>query len=117
MQATLTFPGGAVAALSSSMASGEPFRADMSIKGSKGEIRFINPLAPHHGAHLELSASGHRQTAEISPITTYTWQLDAVGRAILTGATTPVEGEMISRQQAVLDRVYEAAGLKHLRYL
>ncbi len=32
-------------------------------------------------------------------------------------ALVATEGEMISRQQDTLDRVYAAAGLRHLRYL
>lgn len=114
MTASLSFETGAVASLKASMAEGEAFRADMKIIGSQGEIDFANPLAPHMGARLTSSTGWE---AEINPISTYTWQLAAVLRALASGQALPTEGEMILRQQHALDAVYEAAGLRHLRYL
>ena len=114
LQAQLSFGSGATAHLSSSMAEGAKFRAVMRLVGTKGEIEFINPLAPHGGARLRTKAG---REAEISPISTYTWQLAAILKAIQLGTELPTEGEMILRQQAALDAVYEAAGLRHLRYV
>ncbi len=114
MQAQLGFASGATARLKSSMAVDEPFRADLKIIGTKGEITFINPLAPHMGARLT-SSSGRE--AEISPITTYTWQLASIVEALASSSPLPTEGDMILRQQEALDAIYAAAGLKHLRYL
>jgi len=114
LQAQLSFRSGATAHLSTSMAKGAQFRADMRVVGTKGEIEFINPLAPHRGARLRTNAG---REAEISPISTYTWQLAAVVKALQVGTQLPTEGEMILRQQAALDAVYEAAGLRHLRYM
>ncbi len=112
MQAELTFSGGASARLESSMAAGEAFQAGMTITGTKGEIAFNNPLAPQLGASLSCSDGS---IAEISPITTYTWQMAAILRALGTGETLPTEGDIILRQQDALDGIYAAAGLKHLR--
>ncbi len=120
LRAELTFPGGVKAKISTQMREGTPFRASMRIKGETGEIEFDNPLAPHNGGQLTLvSESGDRRTISenISPITTYTWQLDAFARAILFDTKVPTEGEMILHQQRALDQVYEAASLRHLRYL
>ena len=114
LQAQLSFRSGATAHLSTSMAKGAQFRADMRVVGTKGEIEFINPLAPHRGARLRTNAG---REAEISPISTYTWQLAAVVKALQVGTQLPTEGEMILHQQAALDAVYEAAGLRHLRYM
>ncbi len=114
LQAQLSFRSGVTAHLSTSMAAGAKFRAEMRVIGTKGEIEFINPLAPHRGARLRTIAG---REAEISPISTYTWQLAAVIKALQLGTQLPTEGEMILRQQAALDAVYDAAGLRHLRYL
>lgn len=114
MQARLNFGAGVTAHLTTSMAAGAKFRADMKLIGSKGEIEFTNPLAPHSGGRLRTKAG---REAEISPITTYTWQLAAVLKGLQLGTPLPTEGEMILRQQAALDAVYDAAGLRHLRYL
>ncbi|MEM7458592.1 MAG: Gfo/Idh/MocA family oxidoreductase [Pseudomonadota bacterium] len=114
LQSDLGFGSGASAHLTTSMAPGANFRADMKIVGSKGEIHFANPLAPHAGGRLRTSAG---REAEVSPITTYTYQLASVLKAVQLGTPVPTEGDMILRQQAALDAVYEAAGLRHLRYV
>ncbi|MEL7032689.1 MAG: Gfo/Idh/MocA family oxidoreductase [Pseudomonadota bacterium] len=113
LTADLSFASGASARLTTSMAAGAKFRADMRLVGSKGEIHFTNPLAPHAGGRLRTTAG---REAEVSPITTYTYQLASVLRAIQLGTPVPTEGDMILRQQAALDTVYVAAGLRHLRY-
>ncbi|MHA7898246.1 MAG: Gfo/Idh/MocA family protein [Henriciella sp.] len=117
LQADLTFGSGAVAHLTTDMAMGTPFQADMKLVGSKGEIDFLNPLAPHDPRAPSRLTSSTRRDAEISPISTYTYQLATVLRAIQLGTPVPTEGDMILRQQTVLDQIYEAAGLRHLRYL
>jgi len=114
MVTELGFEGGAKATLKTTMAVGEPFVARLKIKGSEGEIAFHNPLAPQLGASLALSDGAK---AVISPISTYTYQLEAVVHALQTGLRLPTEGAMILDQQMALDAIYEAAGLKALRYL
>lgn len=114
LKADLGFASGVSAHLTTDMSPSTPFRADMKLIGSKGEIEFINPLAPHSGARLRSSTG---RDAEISPISTYTYQLASVLRAIQLYTPLPTEGEMILRQQEALDGVYQAAGLRHLRYL
>ncbi len=117
MTARLEFASGVTAHLETSIRPGAAFQAALRLIGSKGEIEFFNPLAPHHAlAPGRLRTLAGRE-ASISPISTYTWQLAAVLRAVGTGASLPTEADMILRQQAALDGVYEAAGLRHLRYL
>lgn len=113
MAATLTFEGGAVARLACSMAEGEPFRGEMKIVGTTGEISFKNPLAPHMGAVLTCTDG---RKAVIEPISTYTYQLAAIVKALRSGEALLTEGEMVLRQQAALDAVYAAAGLGALRW-
>jgi predicted dehydrogenase len=114
MSATRGFESGAVAKLKTTMAEGTPFRADMRIIGTEGEIEFKNPLAPHMGASLKIAGGAD---AVINPISTYTFQLAHIVNALATGMPLATEGEMILRQQLALDAVYEAAGLRSLRYL
>lgn len=117
LKADLSFGTGASAHLTTSMAPGARFRADLKIIGSKGEIMFTNPLAPHNsGSPGRLKTAAGRE-AEISPIPTYTWQLAAVLKALQLGTPLPTEGAMILLQQQALDNIYAAAGLRHLRYL
>jgi predicted dehydrogenase len=116
MEAVLTFPGAVRARLSASMAPGETFAASLNVKGSKGEILFVNPLAPHHGGALTLIAGSKRLSPRISRISTYTWQLDTILFALEAKVPVPTEGDAVIVQQEVLDGVYAAAGLKALRY-
>ena len=116
MQAVLTFPGAVRATLSASMAAGEAFAARLNVKGSKGEILFTNPLAPHHGGSLVLKAGAKSLSPRISRISTYTWQLDTILHALEARVPVPTEGDAIIMQQEVLDGVYAAAGLRSLRY-
>ena len=105
--------------LTTSMAKGTPFNAEMTIAGTEGLIHFKNPLAPHLGGSLSAIASDRswqRLARDVSPISTYTWQLAAIVDALKTGAPLPTEGQVILDQQAGLDAIYEAAGLRDLRY-
>jgi len=117
MRADLTFASGVVAHLTTNMGPGAPFKAEMKLIGTKGEITYTNPLAPHNPFVPGRLTSSSGREAEISPISTYTYQLAAVWRALQSGAELPTEGDMILSQQAALDAVYEGAGLRHLRYL
>ena len=117
MQADLVFPSGTVAHLSANMGPGAPFRAEMKLIGTRGEIMFTNPLAPHNQFVPGHLTSSHGRVAEISPISTYTYQLAAIREALQSGVSLPTEGEMILRQQDALDAIYAGAGLRHLRYL
>jgi predicted dehydrogenase len=116
MTATLTFANAVQAKLSASMSKGENFLATLNVKGSKGEIEFVNPLAPHHGSKLTLKKGGREISPRVSRISTYAWQLDTVIHALEAGLGLPTEGDAIVTQQEVLDGIYAAAGLAHLRY-
>ncbi len=117
LTADLRFASGVTAHLTTNMGPGAPFRSEMKLIGTRGEITFINPLAPHHALVPGVLTSSQGRRAEISPISTYTYQLAAVWSALQSGTTLPTEGEMILRQQIALDEIYAQAGLKHLRYV
>ncbi len=116
LSAELTYPGAIKAKLSASMAHGQAFAAALHVKGTKGEINFTNPLAPHYGANLTLKAGPKNVTARVSRIATYVWQLETVLHALDAALPLPTEGEGILLQQETLDAIYDAAGLRGLRY-
>lgn len=114
MRAHLTFDGGAEAVIETSMAA--PVRARLEIIGEKGRIEFESPVSPHAAGRMTLHVDGAPPKAQpVSRISTYTYQLDAVLRAIETGEALPTEGLAMLRQQRTLDAIYGAAGLAHLR--
>ncbi len=117
LSATLNFSSGVHATLSTNMAMNQPFETFIRITGDKGRIEFDNFVHPHRGGALKLETSnGPQMQADISPISTYTWQLSALARALQFGETFLMEGDVVLRQQAVLDAIYEAADLGHLRW-
>jgi len=120
--ADLLFPNAVSAHIRTSMAAEQKLTRILRIRGERGDIHFENPLNPHITAHLSLTETidntqDNRPTrvAEIDPRTTYFHQLSAVSQALKTGAPLPTEGHATLRQQTLIDAVYAAAGLAHLR--
>lgn len=114
MNAQFIFGNGVTANLSASMAMAQNFEAWLKIFGEHDVIEFINPLLPHKGSRLILH-SAPSEPMPIDPATTYTHQLRAVLAALSSGDELPTEGSVILKQQKILDDVYAAAGLAHLR--
>ena len=118
LSAELTFPDGARATLSTSMAFSSTRHAHLEIEGDSGRIRFENPLAPQMGASLTLEQDGKCvRSAHIDRTTTYYFQLRALLDALTDGSPLPTEGDAILRQHSLIDQIYAAAGLAHLRGL
>ena len=109
----LRFNGGQATARTA-MGAGTGLSIQLYIQGSAGQIRFRNPLAPQHGAQLELSGT-HSGVAPISAISTYCYQLAEVSAALVNDVPLVNEGPRILRQQQLLDDSYRAAGLDSLR--
>ncbi len=115
LDATLVFSDGLEAHLFASMALDQSRHARLEVVGTEGKIRFENPLGPHTASTLTLETQGSTRVSETSPLSTYFYQLDAVVCALKSGDMLPTEGNAILRQQTLLDKIYDAAGLGHLR--
>jgi predicted dehydrogenase len=114
MRVRLSFDGGAEATIETSMAA--PVRARLETIGETGRIEFDSPVSPHVAGRLTLHRDGApAENLPVSRISTYTYQLDAVLRALETGEALPTEGLAMLRQQRTLDAIYAAAGLTALR--
>ena len=87
------------------------FKAEVWVRGSLGEIRDDNLIAPQLGHLLTLSV---RQTIihqSVDRRPTYAYQLDASIAAIEKGKSLWTDGDDAVVQMTVIDRCYEAAGL------
>lgn len=115
LSAELEFPTGTHASLSASMAMGQPASARLRVEGENGVVDFVNPVAPHLGASLSITSGKSTETAIIDPMSTFYHQLRRIVGALNDGSSLPTDGPMIVRQQRVLDQIYVAAGLGHLR--
>jgi predicted dehydrogenase len=113
--AELRFPAGLSARLSCSMQPipGKPMAA-LSINGARGTLKVLNPLAPQFGHLLSWAAHGKAEVQEtVSMRATYAYQLDAVVRAITTGASVPTEGADIVATMRAIDAIKAAANTGH----
>lgn len=116
MQATLTFDNGVEADISCSMIGSGGLSAGLTIVGTEGTIEYANPLVPHdNGTLVLIYSNGKTETHDVSDRSTYYYQLETALRAFEEGGSLVTEGAPIIRQQKLIDDVYSAAGLAHLR--
>jgi len=112
LESEMQFPGGITATTSGDMRAETTFSAFVSASGSRGTLKLINPIVPQNGHLIELIIDGERSTETRDRRPSYGYQLDAFLAAVSTGAPPLTDGEDGARQMAVIDRCYEAAGLK-----
>lgn len=114
MRAELAF-GPTKVKLECAMNPDEFFVGFIKVRGERGTIEIINPIAPQFGCQFSLTDENGRQDFSVSKRPTYEYQLEAIERGLASGVKLPTEGEDIAQQQALLDEIYSAAGLSHLR--
>ena len=112
LKSEMLFPDGIKATTSGDMRVGAEFVATIKVTGAKGTMTLNNPIAPQFGHSLELDIDGDSTTETFDRRPTYAFQLDAFIDAVETGAALFTDAEDAVKQMAVIDRCYEAAGLK-----
>jgi predicted dehydrogenase len=111
MQAELSFPAGLTGHMVTSMADHETYATSLRIEGSEGTLVVTNPLAPHNGHEIELTANGKTSNERVEGSTTYRHQLVAFVDAVRTGKKLPTMGDDSINNMRLIDAVYLAAGL------
>lgn len=112
LKADMVFPGGIKASAEGDMRADAKFKASLTVVGTDGTMTLNNPIAPHFGNSIDLMIAGEASTETFDKRPTYSYQLDAFidavenGTAVLTGPQDAV------KQMELIDRCYEAAGLK-----
>jgi predicted dehydrogenase len=111
MEAELRFKSGATGYVSVSMWSPKLLNISLSVVGSLGEMRVINPIAPQAWHRLTVKTAKGKRSENLGKRATYSYQLDAFTAACLRGepVLTPIEDGV--RNMAIIDDVYRAAGL------
>lgn len=89
-----------------------PFKAELVVRGDRGELVVTNPLAPQHGHRITHTLDGHSETETLSRRATYAYQLDAFLDAVEGGVTPITDARDATLQMRTLDRCYKAAGMK-----
>lgn len=111
MRADFVFPNGSSARITCSMFSSAVLRASAVVRGSAGEMRVFNPIAPHIFHRLRVRSQQGRRSERVAGKATYVHQLEAFVAAVLSGAPFPTgAGDGIANMR-VIDAVYRAAGL------
>jgi predicted dehydrogenase len=113
MRAELQFPAGHTGRVGCSMWSTSLLRLSVRAKGSDGELKVFNPVAPQYFHRLSVRTRDGHRTEKVGSRPTYSYQLeafrDAVGGRVEANLTPPSDS---IANMAVIDAVYEAAGLQ-----
>jgi len=111
MEAELRFKSGAKGLVSVSMWSGKLLNISLTVVGSLGEMRAINPVAPQFWHRLTIQTAKGKRVENLGKRPTYLYQLEAFTAACLRGepVLTPIEDGVSN--MAIIDAIYRAAGL------
>ena len=112
LTAELAFANGATGQAIGSMMKGDRYQAKLIAEGSKGTLAIDNPLVPHIGHEIKLTANGETTTETLTKRTTYDYQLDAFVGALRTGERLPTDAADAVKQMRLIDSAYRAAGMK-----
>lgn len=111
-EADLRFPNGASGRITCSLLSRSLLRASGRIVGDQGEIRIFNPFGPQYRHRMAVRTPAGKRVERLTREPTYNFQLRAFCAAVLEGRPTLTPPEDAVANMAVIDAVYEAAGLK-----
>ena len=111
MDAELELEGGATARMTCAMKNDSVISATFMARGDVGELRVINPIAPHRGHKLTVKTDAGEKNETVPGDTTFTHQLRAFVKAVRGEATFPTDGPEGVINMRVIDDVYRAAGL------
>lgn len=112
MRVQLNFPEDITAEVSCSLF--VPWRANVSmrIRGSDGYIWVLNPWLPHYFNWLTIRTPQKRISRWVRAERTYLYQLKAFVEAVNGEEEMFTDGEFGTKNMAVIDAIYQAAGLK-----
>jgi hypothetical protein len=88
---------------------GDGIAATLSVEGSLGALRIINPLAPQMGHVLEIQSHGTDRKEVAEGPSTFAAQLEAVVAALLDGAPFPLATDDPVKSMTAIDAVRTAA--------
>ena len=115
LKAFLRFDTGVEADLIASMAPGRPYEAPLTITGSKGTVHLLDAVQVHRAPFIRIQTEYEEWEWPVSPMLTYLHQMSTLVHGLQTETPLPTEGDFPRQQQRTLDRIYQAAGLGHLR--
>ncbi|HXQ20193.1 MAG TPA: Gfo/Idh/MocA family oxidoreductase [Candidatus Acidoferrales bacterium] len=112
MEADFRFADGRTGRMTCSLLSAVLLRVSARVRGDRGEIAIVNPLAPQIYHRLTVRTEHGRRTEHLRGDATYTYQLRAFVGAVRDGAAIPTGPEDAIANMRVIDAVYLKAGLE-----
>jgi predicted dehydrogenase len=112
MAATVRFPSGAEGRITCSMWSRTLLRIGTRVTGEDGEVRVLNPYAPHLFHRFVVRTGGRRQVERFPRRPTYSYQLEAFRDAVVEGAPILTGTDDAIANMRVIDAIYRAAGMR-----
>ena len=110
MDADLEFAGGVTAHMTCAMDS-QNIEVSFKARGDRGELSVLNPVAPHRGNRLSITAGVETKNESPAGDSTYTYQLRAFAAAVRGDGKFPTDADAAIENMRVIDDVYRAAGL------
>ena len=111
MEVDLELADGVTARMTCAMKKDSVISASFMARGEQGELRVINPIAPHRGHQLTVKTEAGEKNETVPGDTTFTHQLRAFVKAVRGEAKFPTDGAEGIINMRVIDDVYRAAGL------
>jgi predicted dehydrogenase len=111
-RADLRFPSGHTGRMTCSLFSTTLLKVAAYARGSRGELRVFNPVAPQFYHRLKLRTDAGTVVERLTREPTYVFQLRAFCAAVLHGAPTLTPPADSVANMRVIDAVYRAAGLR-----
>jgi predicted dehydrogenase len=111
MAASFRFDGGVLGRMTVSLWSGQVLRLDAKAVGDQGVMRVFNYVSPQVYNRLTVTADGYTRRERISGEPSYVYQLRAFAAAVRHGDPVLTTPEDAVANMAVIDAVYQAAGL------
>jgi predicted dehydrogenase len=111
MSASFRFAGGVLGRMTASLWSGQVLRLDAKAVGDHGVMRVFNYVSPQFYNRLTVTADGYTRRERVSGEPSYTYQLRAFAAAVRHGDPVLTTPEDAVANMAVIDAVYQAAGL------
>jgi len=111
LEADMVFPSGIKGHISGDMREGVGFKAELTVVGTKGQMKVSNPLVPQNGHRIEVQIGAETRVEYRDRRPTYGYQLDAFIAAVEDGQPLLTGPDDAIKQMRTIDRCYESAGL------
>ncbi|ORB58048.1 Gfo/Idh/MocA family protein [Mycobacterium persicum] len=111
MTAELRFADGHTGRVRCSMWSTDLLQISARVVGEQGELRVLNPVLPQTFHRLTVRSADGKRVERFPRRASYAYQLDAFAAAVLRGEPVKTNPQDAVGNMAVIDAIYQAAGL------